>query len=65
MVYSHLRYSDKALMGSVTAPERAEDSVEMMKRVFGEDVRRAQHGAHEPHQRQLARWCGTAPCSGR
>ena len=35
MVYSHLRYSDKALMGSVTAPERAEDSVEMMKRVFG------------------------------
>ena len=35
MVYSHLRYSDKPLMGSVTAPERAEDSVEMMKRVFG------------------------------
>ena len=37
MVYSHLRYSDKALMGSVTAPERAADSVDMMKRVFGED----------------------------
>ena len=37
MVYSHLRYSDKPLMGSVTAPERAEDSVDMMKRVFGED----------------------------
>ena len=37
MVYSHLRYSDKALMGSVTAPERAADSVDMMKLVFGED----------------------------
>jgi len=37
MVYSHLRYSDKPLMGSVTAPERAEDSVEMTKRVFGEE----------------------------
>ena len=28
MVYSHIRYSDKAFMGSVTAPERAEDSVD-------------------------------------
>ena len=37
MVYSHLRYSDKALMGSVTAPERAQDSVDMMKLVFGDD----------------------------
>ena len=37
MVYSHLRYSDKALMGSVTAPERAADSVDMMKLVFGGD----------------------------
>lgn len=25
MVYSHIRYSDKPFMGSVTAPERAED----------------------------------------
>ena len=36
MVYSHLRYSDKPLMGSVTAPERAADSVDMMKLVFGD-----------------------------
>ncbi len=36
MVYSHLRYSDKPFMGSVTAPERAEDSVAMAKLVFGE-----------------------------
>ena len=35
MVYSHLRYSDLPFMGSVTAPERAEDSVEMAKLVFG------------------------------
>ena len=36
MVYSHLRYSDKPFMGSVTAPERAQDSVDLAKLVFGE-----------------------------
>ena len=35
MVYSHIRYSDKPFMGSVTHPERAEDTVEMAKIVFG------------------------------
>ncbi len=38
MVYAHLRYSDKALMGSVTLPERAEESIEMCRIVFGADV---------------------------
>jgi len=37
MVYSHIRYSDKPFMGSVTAPERAADSVAMAKLVFGDD----------------------------
>ena len=37
MVYSHIRYSDKPFMGSVTAPDRAEDSVAMAKLVFGGD----------------------------
>ncbi|MDY0885496.1 trimethylamine methyltransferase family protein [Dongia soli] len=37
MVSAHLRYSDKALMGSVTAQERAEDSIEMMRIVFGKE----------------------------
>ncbi|MCX7056060.1 MAG: trimethylamine methyltransferase family protein, partial [Proteobacteria bacterium] len=37
MVYSHMKYSDKAFMGSVTAPERAEDTVEMAKILFGPD----------------------------
>jgi trimethylamine--corrinoid protein Co-methyltransferase len=37
MVYNHIRYSDKAFMGSVTAPERAEDTVAMAKLVFGDD----------------------------
>jgi trimethylamine--corrinoid protein Co-methyltransferase len=37
MVYSHIRYSDLPFMGSVTAPERAEDSVAMAKIVFGDD----------------------------
>ena len=37
MVYSHLKLSDKPFMGSVTAPERAEDTVAMAKLVFGDD----------------------------
>jgi trimethylamine--corrinoid protein Co-methyltransferase len=35
MVYSHIKYSDKPYMGSVTAPERARDTVEMTKILFG------------------------------
>ncbi len=37
MVYAHLRWTDKPFMGSVTAPERAEDSVAMARIAFGED----------------------------
>ncbi|WP_169546032.1 trimethylamine methyltransferase family protein [Sneathiella aquimaris] len=37
MVYSHVKYSDKPFMGSVTAPERAQDSVDMASLVFGEE----------------------------
>ena len=37
MVYSHIRYSDKPFMGSVTAPERARDTVEMARITFGAD----------------------------
>jgi len=37
MVYSHMRWSDKPFMGSVTAPERAQDTVDMAKILFGED----------------------------
>jgi trimethylamine---corrinoid protein Co-methyltransferase len=36
MDYAHLRFSDKPFMGSVTTPERAEDSIAMAKIVFGE-----------------------------
>ncbi|HEY7523552.1 MAG TPA: trimethylamine methyltransferase family protein [Candidatus Limnocylindrales bacterium] len=36
MVYSHLRYSDKPFMGSVTHPDRARDTVELAKIAFGE-----------------------------
>ena len=38
MVYAHLRYSDKPFMGSVTAGERAEDSIEMARIAFGGDL---------------------------
>ncbi len=37
MVYSHIRYSDKPFMGSVTHPERAQDTVDLAKIVFGAD----------------------------
>ncbi|MEE4163075.1 MAG: trimethylamine methyltransferase family protein [Woeseiaceae bacterium] len=37
MVYSHIKYSDKPFMGSVTHPERARDTIEMAKLVFGEE----------------------------
>ena len=37
MVYSHIKYSDKPFMGSVTDPERAQDTVDMAKLVFGDD----------------------------
>jgi trimethylamine--corrinoid protein Co-methyltransferase len=36
MVYSHIKYSDKPFMGSVTAPERAQDTVDMVKLLFGD-----------------------------
>ena len=36
MVYAHIRWSDKPFMGSVTAGERAADSVDMARIVFGE-----------------------------
>lgn len=37
MIYSHIKYSDKPFMGSVTAPERAEDTIAMAKILFGDD----------------------------
>ena len=37
MVYSHFKYSDKPLMGSVTHWRRAQDSVDMAKIVFGDE----------------------------
>ena len=37
MVYSHMRYSDKCFMGSVTAAERAQDTVDMARILFGDD----------------------------
>ncbi len=35
MVYAHMRLSDKPFMGSVTAPERAQDTVDLCKILFG------------------------------
>jgi trimethylamine--corrinoid protein Co-methyltransferase len=39
MVYAHVKYSDKPFMGSVTAGERAADSVELARIAFGGDLR--------------------------
>jgi len=35
MVYAHMRYSDRAFLGSITAPERAVDNIEMSRILFG------------------------------
>jgi trimethylamine---corrinoid protein Co-methyltransferase len=37
MVMAHLELSDRGFMGSVTAEERSEDSIEMCRLVFGRD----------------------------
>jgi trimethylamine--corrinoid protein Co-methyltransferase len=37
MVYAHIKYSDKAFMGSVTAPERANDTIEIARLLFGKE----------------------------
>ncbi len=37
MLLAHMVYSDKPFMGSVTAPERAQDCVEMCEILFGKD----------------------------
>jgi len=41
MVYAHMKFSDKPFMGSVTKPERAEDTVRMCEILFGADFVRA------------------------
>jgi len=38
MLYAHMTLSDKPYMGSVTAPERAQDSVNMSEILFGQSV---------------------------
>jgi trimethylamine---corrinoid protein Co-methyltransferase len=42
MVYAHMRYSDRPYMGSVTHPQRAQDTVEMARILFGADALEAQ-----------------------
>jgi len=37
MVYSHMRYSDKVFLGSITSPDRAKDSIAMARILFGSD----------------------------
>jgi trimethylamine--corrinoid protein Co-methyltransferase len=37
MVYAHMRYSDKPFMGSVTHPDRAQDTVSMAEILFGKE----------------------------
>ena len=59
MVYSHIHYSDRAFMGSVTAESRAEDSIDMARIVFGaiSSTRTASSSATSTSTR---RWSGTA-----
>jgi len=36
MLYSHIKYSDKPFMGAVTSAERAQDSIDMARILYGE-----------------------------
>jgi len=65
MVYSHIRYSDKPFMGSVTQPERAQDTVDLAKITFGADFVKENTVHHQPDQRQLAHGVGRHPCWAR
>ena len=38
MVYAHMRWSDKPFLGSVTTPERAQESIEMCRILFGAET---------------------------
>ena len=58
MVYSHIRYSDKPFMGSVTAPERARDTVEMARLTFGADYLEDHTVILVADQRELAAGLG-------
>ncbi len=42
MIFSHIKYSDKAFMGSVTSAENAADSVAMAEILFGREAIRQQ-----------------------
>lgn len=42
MLFAHIKYSDKAFMGSVTAEENAQDSVRMAEILFGAEAIRQQ-----------------------
>ncbi|WP_417588336.1 trimethylamine methyltransferase family protein [Pararhodobacter oceanensis] len=37
MVYAHIKYSDRGFLGSVTAQDRAEDTIEMARILFGRE----------------------------
>ena len=54
MVYSHIRYSDKPFMGSVTHPERAAGHGRPGEDRLRRRVRQTEHGHHQPDQRQFA-----------
>ncbi len=38
MVYNHMRYNDKPFLGAITEKSRAQDSVDMARVLFGEEV---------------------------
>ena len=54
MVYSHIRYSDKPFMGSVTHPERAQDTVDLAKIAFSGLGERLGTRARHRHRRHRA-----------
>ena len=46
IVYAHIKYGDKPIMGTSTMARNAQDSIEMGKILFGEETLKTKHGLH-------------------
>ena len=62
MNYSHMRWSDKPYMGSVTHPDRGARHGQDERHPVRRGFRPEQHRHHQPDQRQLAARLGTMRC---
>ena len=61
MVYSHIKYSDRGFMGSVTAESRAEDSIDMARIAVRRTNSSTATASSSATSTSTRRWSGTPP----